>query len=200
MLSSINDSQRSDVKVQVIAEADLPASEALSGKEDAEEAAKKEQAKLFEELTPCLSVSNYLTLNKGLRALCIELIVLMIWFTTAYYSNVISIVLLVVILRHVYRRSFDQEKYNYIMYSAVSLILIMYLLAVASLSSYSSPVAMPPNISKFNDSTRLIPYEVYPNIDHYYLDIPFYFEVRNLTHPNSTAVTINCQDWAFFGV
>jgi beta-lactamase regulating signal transducer with metallopeptidase domain len=104
--------------------------------------------------------------------LCIELIVLLLWFAAGYNSNVISIVLLAVILRHFYRRSFTENSYSYIMYIMVALILAEYVLAVLSLSSYNSPVDFPPNLTTNPNST-------YPNtVDSnttYYLDIPVYF-------------------------
>ena len=123
--------------------------------------------------------------------------ILLVWFACAFEANIISFVLLVVIARHCYRRFFDAENYNYIKWTIGTLILIMYILAVLSLSSYNSPLPLPINITRDNSTQTSVSYlaepvefpsksvEVYPNSAHYYLDIPVYFAAANATDPSA---------------
>ena len=126
-------------------------------------------------MAPCLKVKNSISFNKAMRELTVQLVVLTAWCSCAFNANIYSFFLLLAIYKQVYRKKEDPCSLNFLKSTIILIILLQYALQLLSLSSYNSPVPIPKNLLHKGK----LSFPVYPNVENYYLYIPFYFEVSS---------------------
>lgn len=101
---------------------------------------------------------------------------MLIWFSCIYKQNILSFFLFVVLVIHTYRDKLSciGSTFPLVRNTVLVIFLVQYVIAVASLSSYNSPSAMPQQL--------LATGNVYPSAEHNYLAIPFYFNMTEIIH------------------
>lgn len=72
-----------------------------------------------------------------------EFVILLVWFSCIYKMNVLSFFLFFVLVIHTYRHKFQINTFSYVRHTVATILIIQYLVALMSLSSYNSPVEMP---------------------------------------------------------
>lgn len=82
----------------------------------------------------------------AMQSLITELIMMLVWFSCVWKQNILSLVLLVLLVLHAYRDRVNLAN-SLVKQVIVLVILFQYISAVLSLSSYSSPVPLPTQLT-----------------------------------------------------
>ena len=113
-----------------------------------------------------------------MRALFVELIIMLVWFSCIYKQSVLSFLLFFALVYHTYSQN-SNKTLTVVGLTVFSVFVIEYLLALASLSSYNSPQPFPRQLTTLTLSNGTIQNTVYPNADQYYFATPIYFKISS---------------------
>lgn len=151
----------------------------------------------MEQIKPRLEIKSSIKFDLAMRALFIELIIMLIWFSCIYKQSVLSFILFFALVYHTYSQN-SNKTLTVVGMTVFSVFIIEYLLALASLSSYNSPQPFPTQLTTQNCTGGPFETTVYPNCQHRYFGIPLYFELSKNFTAGAADPTINVQFWSFF--
>lgn len=149
----------------------------------------------MQQIKPRLEIKSQVKFDLAMRALFVELIIMLVWFSCIYKQSVLSFILFFALVYHTYSQN-SNKTLTVVGLTVFSVFVIEYVLALASLSSYNSPQPFPTQLTTLILPDNTTQNSVYPNSQHYYFGTPLYFKLSsNLTNGEPT---INVQFWSFF--
>lgn len=92
----------------------------------------------MEQIKPRLEIKSRIKFDLAMRALFVELIIMLIWFSCIYKQSILSFILFFALVYHTYSQN-SNKTLTVVGMTVFSVFIIEYILAIASLSSYNSP-------------------------------------------------------------
>lgn len=154
------------------------------------------------EIKPRLKIKRQILTDCAKKAIMIELIIMLVWFSCIYKQNIFSFFLFVVLVIHTYSYKFSINTFNYVRYTVATIFITQYIIALLCLSSYNTPSKVPHQLLNYKNSTEGN-FTVYPNAYQNYFAIPVYFNLSQAIHdtaPLPPSVNLAWMDFFSFFV
>ena len=146
-----------------------------------------------------LNINGKLKCYRAFKKVLENICILLVWFSCIYKQNFLSLVLFAFLVIYTYHRS--SSTLLMIRTIVVLLFVIQYWLEVFNLSYYNSPKPFPSHLVNDINSTRADPYEVYPNAEHYFYDIPIMFAYnRTVSSEGMVSAYANLNYTSYLGM
>lgn len=139
------------------------------------------------EIKPRLEIKSQIKFDLAMRALFVELIIMLVWFSCIYKQSVLSFLLFFALVFHTYSQD-SNKTLTVVGLTVFTVFVVEYVLALASLSSYNSPQPVPIQLTTLKSTENTM---VYPNSEHFYFAIPLYFKLSANTTTAGTPTNIN---------
>lgn len=119
-------------------------------------------------------------------------------FSLIYKQNILSYIIYLVVLYYAIRRFTSRRAISWCKYTILLILILQYLCIVVNESSYNT----------YGWPDEILSYEVYPNLQYYYYNIPICFALSQnyTTIPNPSpgagtlqVKTINLETLSFYG-
>ena len=107
--------------------------------------------KLLDELKPLLNVKSRVRCSRALKKLLENFCILLVWFSTIYKQNILSMFLFLFLVIYTYHRS--ANTLLLVRSTVVVVFVLQYWLEVGNLSHYNSPKVFPKHLIGDKDST-----------------------------------------------
>lgn len=152
------------------------------------------QKQIKAELDELLTIKSRIRFHQSCRILFEEIIVLLCILSLIYKQNILSFLIYSVVLYYAIKRFSSRKAISLCKYTILVVFIFQYLFIVLNMSTYST----------FGWPTQIQIYNVYPNQQYYYFNIPICFALsQNLTSiaPNAPPVkTVNLELFSFYGL
>ena len=153
----------------------------------------EQKKKLIEEIRPLLNINSRLRLYRFVKLLMENFCILLVWFSCIYKQNILSMVLFFFLVIYTYKRT--GTALLLVRSTVVVIFVLQYWIEVLNLSYYNSPKPFPVHVTGITTS-------VYPNVDHYYYDIPLIMSYNTTTNSSGqiTNSTVDLEYTSYFAM